>query len=262
MFKIIVCIKQVTDPEAPASAYKVDSDTNKIKVSGVPPVMSTFDETALEAALRMKENQECEITVISVGKNLSKNVLMKSLAVGADELMLIETGDLEELDSYATAITLAKAIKKIGEFDLILTGRQAADTNAGAVGPGIATLLDIPCITEVRKIEIRGDKIAAEKVLPYGYQVIESSAPCLATVGNELGELRTATLQQILAAKKKTINSMSIDELEHTDDIIHSMLLQQLFIPQSENICEYVTGETAEEMAIALADKLREVGLV
>ena len=87
---INVCIKQVTDPEAPASSYVIDTEAKKVTMKGVPPVISPFDENALEAALRIKDTTECRITVISVGEKLSRPVLLKSLAAGADELYLIE----------------------------------------------------------------------------------------------------------------------------------------------------------------------------
>ena len=138
MMNIVVCIKQVSDPEAPASAYKIDAESKRVILKGIPPVLSPFDENALEAALRIKDAHDSKVTVISMGRNLSKTVLMKSLAAGADELLLLEDVAFEEMDSYATAFILASAIRKSGQYALILTGREAADTNAGVVGEPIS----------------------------------------------------------------------------------------------------------------------------
>jgi electron transfer flavoprotein beta subunit len=143
---IIVCIKQVSDPEAPTSAYKIDADTQQVVLKGIPPVLFPFDENALEAALCIKDAHESKVTVISAGWSLARPVLMKSLAAGADELLLLEDTSFEGMDSYATAATLAGAISKLGQYDLILTGRQAADTNAGMVGSGIAEILGITSV--------------------------------------------------------------------------------------------------------------------
>ena len=150
---IIVCIKQVPDPEAPASGYKVDSEAKRvIPPKGTPPVINPDDESALEAALRIKEVHESSITVISMGHNLSRAVLGKSLAVGADNLVFLDNDVFGDLDSYATAFILSTAIKRL-EGDLILTGRLAADPNAGQVGLGIAEFLGIPSVTSAQKVE-------------------------------------------------------------------------------------------------------------
>ena len=171
MLNIIVCIKQVLDPEAPTSTYKIDSEAKRMVQKGVPPVMNPFDENALEAALRVKDTQPANIKVVSLGRNLSKAVLRKSLAAGADELILLEEDILDNLDSYATASVLAAAIRKIGEYDVIFMGRQAADWNAGIVGSGLAEILGIPSVTTVREVEIAEDRVRVKRVIRDGYEV-------------------------------------------------------------------------------------------
>lgn len=257
MVNIIVCIKQVFDPEAPASAYKIDAEAKRVILKGIPPVLSPFDENALEAALRIKDAHDSKVTVLSVGRNLSKAVLMKSLAVGADELLLLEDSAFEEMDSYATAFTLASAIKKLGQYDLILTGREAADTNAGTVGSGIAEILGIPSITIVRKVELDDGKVIAERVVSDGYEVIEAPLPSLITVSNELGELRYATVKELVASRNKPIMTWNAQELGVTPSQMRQARLLSLFVPQKESRCEVVGGETAEEMGANLALKLR-----
>jgi electron transfer flavoprotein beta subunit len=257
MVNIIVCIKQVFDPEAPASAYQIDAEARRVILKGVPPVLSPFDENALEAALRIKDAHEGKVTVISAGRNLSKAVLMKSLAVGADELLLLEDSAFEEMDSYATAFILASAIRKLGQYDLILTGREAADTNAGTVSSGIAEILGISSITIVRKVELNDGKVIAERLVSDGYEIVESPLPCLITVSNELGELRYATVQQLVASRKKPIMTWDANELGVDVSQMRRASLLRLFIPQKESRCEVVGGETAEEMGANLAVKLR-----
>lgn len=113
---LIVCAKQVPDPEAPPASFKVDAANNKVvPPPGVPPVISTFDEIAVEAALRVKDAQGGgKITVLSLGNNLIRDVVKKPLAMGADELVLLEDEVYEEGDSWSTANALAAAIKKVG----------------------------------------------------------------------------------------------------------------------------------------------------
>ena len=261
MINIVVFIKQVLDPEAPSSAYQVDSEGKRIIQKGVPPVISPFDENAIEAALRLKDAHQTKITVLSMGRNLSKVVLRKSLAAGCDELILLEDDVFDNLDSYATASILTAAIRKIGEYDIILAGRQAADWNAGVVGPGIAESLGIPSVTTVRKVELIDGKVRAERVLSDGYEVIEAPLPVLITVSNELGELRPTALQEIMAAQKKPLTIWNADDIGIEPSRMTQMRrtkLLKLFIPQKEARCEMVEGETEEELGVNLALKLKE----
>ena len=153
MLNIIVTVKQVVDPEAPPSTFKIDPEAKRaIAAPGVPPVLNPYDENALEAALRLKDLHQSKVTAISMGTKLAKAVLRKSLAAGADELFLLEDDAFENLDSYSTALILTTATNKIVQYDLILTGRMAADTNAGEVGSGIAEVLGIPTITTARNV--------------------------------------------------------------------------------------------------------------
>jgi electron transfer flavoprotein beta subunit len=258
MVNIIVCIKQVLDPEAPASTYSVDNEAKRVVQKGVPPVMSPFDENALEAALRIKDANQAKITVLSLGRNLSKAVLRKALAAGGDELVLLEDDAFDNLDSYTTASLLAAAIKKIGEYDIILAGRQAADWNAGAVGSGIAEMLGIPSLASVQKVELAGNMVKVERVLSDGYEVVESPLPVLITVSNELGELRATALREIMAAQKKPLTTWKAGDLGVELSSMKRTKLLSLSIPQREARCEMVAGETPEELGANLAFKLRE----
>jgi len=125
MLNIIVCAKVVLDPEAPLSTFRIDPEARRaVPSKGVPPVLNPYDENCLEAALRIKELHSSKITVISTGKDLPKAVVKKSLAVGADSLAVLEDDIFENLGGYSTAYVLAAAIKKIGDYDLILAGRM------------------------------------------------------------------------------------------------------------------------------------------
>ena len=175
---MIVCCKQVIDPEAPPASFKIDTASNKVvPPQGVPPVISPFDENAVEAALKIKGAQGGKITAISLGINLLRDVVKKPLSMGADELVLLEDEAFVEGDSWTTAYALAMAIKKIGEYDIILCGRQASDWDAGQVGSGIAEILGLPCVTLAKKIDITDGKARVERVTPDGYDVIEVSLP-------------------------------------------------------------------------------------
>ena len=116
-------------PETPASAFNIDSDAKRVvPAPGIPPVVNGFDENAVEAALRLKDNGDAaKITVISIGSGFVMDVMKKPLSMGADELVLIDDEALDDLDAFATATVLTEAIRKVGEYDLVLCGRQASD---------------------------------------------------------------------------------------------------------------------------------------
>ena len=260
---MIVCVKQVLDPEAPPASFKVDPSTNKVvPPPGVPPVISPFDEQAVEAALRIKDVQGGKITILSLGTNLLREVVKRPLAMGADELILLEDDAFADSDSWSTAYALAMAIKKVGEYDLIFCGRQAADWDAGQVGSGIAEILGLPSITVAQKIDITDGKAKVERVTADGYEVIEVSLPALITVSNELGEPRYPKITGIMAAKKKEpIIWKSADigvDVSQIGTAGRRTKLLKLFQPVREGKCEIIEGESPEEAAANLALKLRE----
>jgi electron transfer flavoprotein beta subunit len=258
--KIIVCIKVVLDPEAPASLFKVDSEAKKvIPPKGTPPVLNPFDDNGLEAGLKIKDSKGAPITVLSLGKNIPKPVIKKSLATGADNLVLLEDETFEDLDSYTTADTLVKAIRKIGAYDLILCGREAADTDAGQVGLGIAEILGIPSVSLARKVEVEDKHIKVERVTPTGYETIELSLPALVTVSSEAGTLRTASLKGIMEAQKKPVTIWNAKELGLNEPQKKKTILYKIFQPVRDTKCEIVAGDTPEEAAGKLASRLRDV---
>lgn len=260
---MIVCVKQVIDPEAPPASFKIDPATSKVAPpAGVSPVVDPYGEYAVEAALKVKGAVGGKITAISLGVNLLRDVIKKPLSMGADELVLLEDEAFIDGDSWSTAYALAMAIKKIGEFDLILCGREASDSNAGQVGLGIAEVLGLPSINLVRKIDIADGVAKIERVTADGYEVIEVSLPALVTVSNEIGEPRYPTIKGIMTAKKKEpvvwkpadigVDPAQIGAAGRRNKVL------ELFQPVREGKCDIVAGDTPEEAAANLAVKLRE----
>lgn len=264
---MIVCAKQVPDPEAPPASFKIDPATNKaVPPPGVPPVISPFDEQAVEAALRIKDAKGGKISVISLGTGLLRDVVKKPLSMGADELILLEDPAFAEGDSWSTAYALAMAIKKIGQFDIIFCGRQAADTDAGQVGSAIAEILGIPQVTVAKKIEALDGKAKVEKVTADGFDVVEVNLPALITVSNELGEPRYATIKGIMSAKRKEPivwkpADIGVDAA-NIGAAGRRMKMLKLFQPVREGKVELITGENEEDAAGNLVKKLVEAKLL
>src|SRR3990172_12300718 len=173
--RIVVCVKQVPDPEAAFSMFKVDEQAKKvIPAPGLQWVMSPFDEQAVEAALRIrKRHADTRITVLSMGLETARNAIKHGLAMGADDGVLLSDAAFEDADSYATAYTLAGTIRKLGGCDLVLTGRQAADWDAGVVGAGIGELLGVPVISFAMDIQVENGIVRVERVLDDGAEIVE-----------------------------------------------------------------------------------------
>jgi len=264
---MIVCIKQVIDPEAPPASFKIDPSSNKvIPPAGVSPVVDQYAEYAVEGALKLKDALGGKITALSLGSNQLRDIVKKPLAMGADELVLLEDEAFDGGDSWSIAYALAMAIKKIGEYDIVFCGREASDWNAGQVGSGIAEILGLPIVTLAGKIDIADGKAKVQRKTDEGYEVVEVSLPCLITVSNEIGEPRYPTIKGIMGAKKKEPviwkpADIGVEPSQIGDSGRLTKLLK-LFQPVREGKCEVIEGESPEEAAVGLAVKLREVKIL
>ncbi len=261
---IIVCAKQVIDPETPSSAFKIDPDSKRVvPAPGIPPVVNGFDENAVEAALLINEAIGANITVLSVGSGFVMDVMKKPLSMGAENLILVDDPLVADLDAFATASVLAQAIGKIGHFDLILCGRQASDWDNAMVPIGIAETLGIPCITLARNVEVADEGLIVHRSLTDGYEVVEAPLPAVVTVTNELGEPRYPTLRGIMTASRRTPTVWSASDLGLTAEQLAPRLeLTDLYVPVSDTECEFIEGEDEADAGRQLALRLREARLI
>ena len=262
---IAILAKQVIDPEIPMSAFQVDRENRRVVTpANIPPVVNGFDENAVEAALQIKDTQEATVTVVSMGKAFSMDVMKKPLSMGADELVLLQDDSFENsIDSLTTAQILVAALKKLGEFDLVICGRQASDWDNAQVPLGVAELLGISCVTLGKKVEVGDGKVVVERIVPEGYEVIEAPLPALVTVSNELGQPRYPTLRGIMAATRKKPTIWGAQDLGiDPSSLVPRLNLVDLFVPTSVKECELIEGDTEEELGRNLALKLREAKLI
>ncbi len=263
MKNIIVCMKQVLDPEIPLSLFRIDTEAKQaIPPKAMPPVLSPFDENALEAALKIKDVQEVNVTVISLGKKLNRVVVSSALAAGADQLVLLQDEAFGDFNTYLTANAIAAAIKKLGQYDLILCGLQAADTNTGQVGIGIASILGVPCITAAYKVELATEKIRIEKASTDGHEVIEAPTPAVVTITYEVGTLREPGVEAFMSAAKKPITTWNAEELGIETGNTNRFDWLKMYEPAHEGKCEMLEGASSEAKAEKLVAKLKEVKVI
>jgi electron transfer flavoprotein beta subunit len=201
-----------------------------------------------------------------LGNNFVRDVIKKALAVGSDELILLEDEAFDGGDSWSTVNALVAAIRKIGTYDIIFCGRQSSDWDAGQVGLGIAETLGIPAITLARKVEVSDGKAKVERVIPDGYQVVEVTLPALITVTSEVGALRYPTLKGIMAAGKKQPAVWKPADIGLEPSQVGAAgrrsKLDKLFQPVKEAKCEIIKGDTPAEAGANLAVRLKEAKLL
>jgi len=260
---IICCVKQVPDPETPASQFKVDEAAKKVlPIPGIQPVPSQFDTIGVEAALRIKDKiADATITIVSAGPDPFRDTIKHCLAMGADEGVHINDPAVAGADHWATAEVLAAAIQKLAPYDLIITGRQAVDWDMGVVGSTLAEILGIPIVTLAKDIQYQDGKVTVERVLPDGFETVEAPTPAVVTVSNELGEPRYPQLRQIMMAAKKEVRALTLSDLG-LDGVKNRTNLEALFVPETKVETEFIDGETSQEKAERLAVRLREVKLI
>jgi len=263
--RIVVLAKQVPDPETPPSQFKIDESTNSvIPPNGVPLVVNGFDLNAVEAALLLRDGgADVEITVLSVGNEFVMDAMKKPLAMGADRLVLVDDEGLDKIDSSATVKVLAAAIEKDGPFDLILGGRQASDWDQAHVTLGLAEVLGLPLVSLVQKLELNGDSVSLQRVIPDGYQAITAPVPAVLTITNELGEPRYPNLRGIMQASRKKPEIFSLADLGlSAGDLAPKLELKKLYVPESNKQVELIEGEDEADSGKKLALRLREEKLI
>jgi electron transfer flavoprotein beta subunit len=262
---LVVCIKYIPDPEGAFSMFSIDEQARRIvPASGLKHVVSPFDEQAIEAALRIREAGDksepaTRITVLTLGDDTSRNALKHGLAMGADDGVLLSDAAFDAGDSYTTAHALTAAVKKLGTVDLVLTGRQAADWDAGIVGAGVGELLGVPVLSFAMDVSVADGCVRVERVLDDGSEIVEVALPAVVTVSNEIGSPRAPTLRDTMrAARKPVVKWSAVDLGLQVSGLAARCVRERLFAPVKDGRCELITGATPEEQGAKLALRLRE----
>jgi electron transfer flavoprotein beta subunit len=262
--EILVCMKQVLDTEVSSEVLRVDSERLRVSGPGVPPVLDPYAANALKGALDLKGEVGATIAVLSVGAELSKAVLTRTLAAGADRVLALRTEAAPEAfgDGLRTARQLEVLVRRVEAFDLILTGRMAADTNSGATGPALAALLGLPLVTMATRLQRgNGAELIVERLESGTTERIACSLPALVTVSSEIGELPPIGLPRLREARSKPFEILDSVEAGLTWPVPGIELLT-LEKPSRERDCRILSGDDARQSGVRLAEVLREEGLL
>ena len=257
---IVVCLKQIPDLQ------QIRIKDRKPLLEGAPLIFGDMDKSALEEAVRIKEKVEgTKVTALALGGAKLKDGIKEALAIGADEAVLLIDSAFEGSDTMGTAKALAKAIQKIGEYDLILCGEGSTDNYSGQVGPRLAEMLDLPQITYVRELETEDGKIKAVRNMEESFEVVEAELPALVTVADEINQPRLASLRDILKAARKPVQQWTAADLGLSEDEVgaqgSAIEVVSNLAPEQERKQVVLEGEL-DEVVESLLNALTKEGVL
>lgn len=260
---VFVCVKQVLDPDA-LNAYALWGrleldDTRRRFRSDITQIMNAYDEQAIEAALRLRDDgADCTIVAVTVGPDGTTSLLRHAIAMGCDDAIQVVEPD-SGVDGLRIAQLLAAAVRARGGADLILCGRQGSDYDQGVVPGVLSELLGTAYVTMAAGIAMDGERLRVRRMTPLGEQVLLSSLPVTVAVSNELGTPRYATAQGRMRARRQAPQVFRGQDLVPRRAAPRVTLIE-FAIPEVQGQCDMIDGATPAAQAAALLARLREAG--
>ncbi len=258
--KFIVCVKLTPDTEQLAEVRPEDVGSEDL---GVTMVLNPWDEFAVEEALQLQERFDGEAAVITLGSEDAAEALKRAVAMGIEEAVLLSDPAFDDSDAWGTAHVLAQAVRKIGDYTLILTGKQSVDGNSGLVALGIAAKLGLPFVSQVAKVlDVTDDSATVLRALDEGVQTVKVKLPAVLSVSKEINEprypnfvgIRKASRMQYPAIKAKDLPGLDAKQIGESAALLKWTNLHKP--PARAGKCEFIQGATVAEQAAVLADKL------
>ncbi len=263
---IIVCLKQILDPEIPVRDFRVDAEKREAVRGNANLVTNIFCENALETALQFREKSapDAKITALIFGADNAEDSLRKALAMKADNAVLVTNDGAANPDPLAVAQVLAAAIRKLGSFDLVMVGRESGDWGVGQTGGLLAEELNVPSVSFVDQVEKNGDGLLLKRQTDNGWERVEAKMPLIVTVtNNDQNVPRIPKTRDIMMSSRQPITKLSLEDLGVNAAEIRAggsyYEIVELSIPVKDINCEFVSGDTLEQKIEQLAQKIIEV---
>ncbi len=260
---ILVCIKQVPG----TNKVEVDPVTGVLKRDGVDSKMNPYDLYALETALRLREAYVGTVKVMSMGPPQAKLIIMEAFSMGADEGVLISDRKFGGSDVLATSYTLSQGALQMGRFDLILCGKQTTDGDTAQVGPEMAEYLDIPSISNVKRIvEITDTAITVEMDMADTVEIAQVEFPCLLSVEKDIYQPRLPSYVKKKAAENREIKIITFNDLKDKDERKYGLngsptQVQRIFPPEA-NTRRELWKDDSDRLTEKMLDKLKELKFI
>jgi electron transfer flavoprotein beta subunit len=265
---IIVCLKQILDPEIPARDFRVDGEKMEAVQGSANLVTNIFCENALETALQLREKSGeksgGKITVLTFGAETAEDTLRKALAMKADAATLVINDGHPHPDPLAVAQTLAAAIRKIGAFDLVMLGRESGDWGVAQTGGLLAEELGAPCVSFIDHIETSGDGLIVKRQTDNGWEMLTAKPPLVVTItNNESNVPRIPKTRDIMLSARQPITKWTLEEIGVNAAEIRAggnyYEVVDLAVPVREVNCEFVSGDTLEQKVEKFAERIIEI---
>jgi electron transfer flavoprotein beta subunit len=258
---IIVCLKPAPDPKH-WDRIELDPVTKALQRQGISSVLGPLDKRALEEGLRLKEKHGGKVAVMAMAPPSARDNLIEALAMGADEGYLLSDRAFAGSDTWATSIVLAKGVRKLGGFDLILCGSYSLDGSTGHVGTQLAEFLGVPNIHQVAAVEnIATERLRTKSIIESGYRILETPLPCLITVTREINTPRFTSLFGVIEAESKPLIIWAAEDLGilpgDVGFIGSPTQTGDVFLPEMKRHAQMVSGDP-EEVVQELVRKIRQ----
>ncbi len=262
---ILVCLKQILDPDIPARDFRIDPERREAVRGSADLVTNIFCENALETALQLRSTSGGTITVLSHGSEDTEDVLRKALAMKADEAALVLDQDAERADPLQAARVLAAAIRKLGSFDVIMVGRESGDWGIGQTGGLLAEELGLPFIALVEQLEVDERGLRIQRQTDTGTEIFEVTPPVVISITNSENNLpRIPKTRDVMKSYRKPLTTLSLADLSLEDPSLSPAAgsyyrLAEISIPEKEIRCELVEGDNLEQRIDAFARRVADI---
>ena len=260
---IIVCLKQILDPEIPVRDFRVDAEKREAVRGNANLVTNIFCENALETALQFREKSaaEAKITALIFGADSAEDSLRKALAMKADNAVLVTNDGAANPDPLAVAQVLAAAIRKLGAFDLVMVGRESGDWGVGQTGGLLAEELGCASVSFVDSVEKNGDGLLLKRQTDNGWERVEAKTPLVVTVtNNDQNVPRIPKTRDIMMSSRQPITKLTLEDIGVNAAEIRAggsyYEITELAIPVKDINCEFVSGDTLEQKVEQLTQKI------
>jgi electron transfer flavoprotein beta subunit len=259
MMNILVCVKQILDPDVPARDFRIDPTRREAVRGGANLVPNIFCENALETALQLRDATGGSVTALSCGTGEAEEVLRKALAMTADDAALVARDEGSAPDSLGVARVLAAAARRLGEFDVVMVGRESGDWGVGQTGGLLAEELGVPMVALVDGAEVSNEGLKLRRQTDYGFDTVLAQTPVLVTITNcEANVPRIPKTRDVMKSYRKTLTAWQVDELGVSlEDRVAEVV--ELSIPVKEITCEFVQGDSLEQKVDAFARRIADV---
>lgn len=262
--KILVCLKQILDPEVSPRDFQVDPDRLEAVPGSASLVTNIFCENALETALQLREGSDSEITAMTFGPDDAEETLRKAFALKVDHACRIAAPGIPHCNSAGAATVLAAAIKKLGTFDLIMLGRESGDWGEGQTAGLVAEMLGLNCVSFVDQIDIVDAGVHLQRQTDVGREKLVSDTPVVVSITNtETNVPRIPKTRDIMLAHRKELTTWTLDDIgldeEKVTRAANATQVVELYIPEETSSCEFITGDSLDDRIRELAQRIANI---